>query len=71
MGVRKLKSLEEATPPPAIPLDGRNLRSAIELSALCLWLRRVIPPRGVRRFASMAEAQEHRRRWEENILPHE
>jgi hypothetical protein len=62
--VRRLRTIDEAAPPVAIPLDGRNLRSAIELSELCLRLRPVTPPRGVQRFASIEDAQEHRRRWE-------
>lgn len=64
MPVRKLRSIEDASPRPATPLDGRNLRSAIELSELCLRLRPVTPPRGVRRFTSAEEARRARRRWE-------
>lgn len=68
MTVRKLTDVSQATAPDETPLDGNNLRSAIELSELCLRLRPITPPRGVRRFASIEDAQRHRQRWETDAL---
>lgn len=68
MPVRKLRRIEDATIPAAAALDERNLRSGVELSELCLRLRPLTPPRGVRRFSSIEDAQEHRRRWEIEAL---
>ncbi len=64
MPIAKRRSVEEAVPPSARPLDGDNLRAAIEISDLCLRLYPLVPPRGVRRFGSIEEAQDHRRCWE-------
>lgn len=68
MTVRKLTHADQATVPDAPPLDGNNLRSAIELSELCLRLRPVTPPRGVRRFSSIEDAYAHRLQWEIDAL---
>lgn len=68
MTVRKLTHVNQATAPDATPLDGNNLRSAIELSELCLRLRPLKPARGVRRFRSIEDAHEHRLQWEINAL---
>ena len=68
MTVRKLTHIEEATAPDATPLDGGNLRSAIELSELCLKLRPLKPPQGIRRFTSIEDAHEHRLQWEIDAL---
>lgn len=68
MTVRKLTHVGQVDPPDATPLDGNNIRSAIELSELCLRLRRLTPPRGVRRFASIEDAHKHRVQWEIDAL---
>ena len=64
MPVRKLRSIDEATSPDAQPLDGRNIRAAMELSELCHWLRPWRPPAGVHRNVSIEAAQARRRAWE-------
>lgn len=69
MPVAKHRRIGDLPPPrlAATALDG--LRSACELAALC---RALGPgrgmPRGVRRFRSAAEADAHRRAWEEATL---
>lgn len=68
MTVRRLTHVDQATPPVATPLDGNNLRSAIELSELCLRLRPLKPPAGVRRFTSIEDAHAHRLQWEIDAL---
>src|SRR5581483_4562318 len=50
MAVRKLAMIEDAPASRANPLEGESLRSAVELSELCLRLRPITPPRGVLRF---------------------
>lgn len=68
MPVRKFRTIEEATVPIAPRPDGRNIRSAIELSELCLRLRPIAVPRGVRRFESAEQAHQHRLAWEREAL---
>ena len=67
MGVRKFRSIEEAKQRASKRLEGANLRSAVELSELCLHLSRVRPPQGVHRFTSIEQAQEDRRRWQDDL----
>jgi hypothetical protein len=69
MVVRKLAKIEDARPPRANPLEGESLRSAVELSELCLRLRPITPPRGVLRFTSVEASRAHRRQWELGSLP--
>ena len=64
MAVARFRNLDQATAPTARPLDGRNLRSAVELSELCLRLHGVEPSVGVHRFASIQEARDDRLRCE-------
>ncbi len=61
MPVRKLRSVAEAPAVAASPLEGRNLRAAAEVSAVCFALRPWSVPKGVRRHASIAAAQAWRR----------
>lgn len=67
MGVRKFRSVADMPgPAPLAPLDPENFRLAVALMELTFRLSgfRHIP--GVRKFRSIAEADAHRRRWEEN-----
>ena len=68
MAIRKFRRIEDAEMPSVVGSAGQNLRSAIELSEFCLRLRPMTPPRGVRRFASIEDAQSHRLRWETDAL---
>lgn len=58
MPVRKFRSLAEAeSPEPATTDPADNLRTAFELIAMCHELRPIEPPRGVRRYAAVDDAQ--------------
>jgi hypothetical protein len=61
MPVRKMQDITEATVLLAAPLRGENLRSALELSAVCLRLHPSSVRPGVRRFQSIEEG------WGEGI----
>lgn len=67
MGVKRFRSvadMPEYPPPAATPLEG--LRAACALSVVSeAFGHDVTPPRGVRKFHSVAEAGEYRRAWEE------
>lgn len=64
MPVRKLRSVEQMQVPGAEQTAGAHLRAAVDLSALCRWLRPWETPGGVHRSGSIDDAQELRRRWE-------
>jgi len=64
MAVRKYRSVVEMPGArPLRPLDPENLRLACELSELARVLHPWRFPPGVRKFASLEEANEHRERW--------
>lgn len=56
MPVQRIRDIAEATAPVAEPLRPENLRAAFELSELCLRLHPRTLARGVRRYASIADA---------------
>lgn len=58
MPVRKMRHVAEATSANAAPLQAENLRSAFELSELCLRLHRRDTLPGVRRYRSIEAARD-------------
>ena len=64
MPVRKFRSVYEMPSSRALPpLDPENLRIACELTELAYALHPWRFEPGVRKFASIEEANEHRERW--------
>lgn len=57
MPVRKLRDVSEAEEPLSAPVGADGLRSAFELSELCLRLSRGSGLRGVYRYRSIADAE--------------
>jgi hypothetical protein len=67
MPVRKYRSVEDMPGvQPLPPLDPENLRVACELSELAWALHPWKFEPGVRKFRSIEEASEHRRRWQKS-----
>ncbi len=56
--VRKMQDIAEAVTPPAAPLRAANLRSAFELSEICMRLGPRDRLRGVLRYRSIADASD-------------
>lgn len=66
MSVRKFRRIEDVPAPPQTSTALEGLRAACELSELTAGIGRTArAPRGVRRFRSVEEADEHRRSWEQ------
>ena len=64
MPVRKFRSIEEMTPPPARAGDPQNLLRALAVSRACLALDPRRPPAGVYKFRSVDDAYAARLAWE-------
>ena len=69
MTVRRYRRIEDVPARRDSGSAGDNLRGAVEISDVALRLRPVAARRGVVRFRSIEDAQEHRRRWECAGLP--
>lgn len=66
MPVRKFRRIEDVPAPAPSPTALDGLRAACALSELTAGIGRTArAPRGVRRFRSVEEADEHRRDWEQ------
>lgn len=64
---RSVSEMPAYPPRAATPLDG--LRAACALSRVSsMFGHDAVPPRGVRKFRSVAQAGEHRRAWEEAVM---
>lgn len=65
MSITKYRRIEDVPEPPPARDALAGIEAACRLSQLSLGLgRRFNPPRGVRRFRSIEEADAHRRSWE-------
>lgn len=63
MPIRKYRSVEDMPARRLPPLDPQNLGIACELTELAYRLHPWRFTAGVRKFASIEEASEHRERW--------